>query len=286
VLFSNLRESFASAAGRLRKRKDLALAFALLRGVRDKSQNSIREADMKRLEIAVSVAILIVLARCTTSSHARTVTPSGFLGDSAALLKKGGKDDVLLVYRNPKADWPSYDKIIVDPVVMWHVEDAKLSPDELADYQKLIDEFYRTLKEKLSKDYRIVDEPSSGAMHLQVAIINGQKANAPLKVAKTVAPYAGSADTIWTFATGKPAFAGEVSIEYMIKDSQSGELLVAGADRRVGGNQLGEATLKTWGDVQNILTYWTDEARYLLCVDRKAKDCVKPKAGLVANPVT
>jgi Protein of unknown function (DUF3313) len=241
---------------------------------------------MKKLEIAVTMAVVAIFAGCTTSSHARNVTPSGFLGDSASLLKKGGKDDVLLVYRNPNASWTSYDKIIVDPVVIWDVENSKLPPDQMADFQKLVDEFYRTLKDNLSKDYVITDTPTSGAMRLQVAILNGKKANAPLKVAKTVAPYAGSADTLWAFATGKPAFAGEVSIEYMIKDSQSGELLAAGADRRVGGNQLGNATLKTWGDVQNILVYWSDEARYLLCLDRKAKDCTKPKAGLVENPAT
>jgi hypothetical protein len=242
---------------------------------------------MKKLEIAVAIAVVVVFAGCTTSSHARSVTTNAFLGDAAPLLKKGGKDEPLLVYRNPNANWPSYDKVIVDPVVIWDVESSKLPPDQLADYQKLVDEFYAMLKEKLSKDYTIADAPAAGTMHLQVAIVNGQKANAPLKVAKTVAPYAGSADTLWTFATGKPAFAGEVSIEYMIKDSQSGELLAAGADRRVGGNQLGTtSTLKTWGDVQNILIYWTDAARYLLCRDRGGKDCVKPKSGLVENPVT
>ena len=148
-----------------------------------------------------------------------------------------------------------------------------------------MDDFYRALKDKLSKDYAMTESAAAGAIRIQVAIINGRRANAPLKVAKTVAPYAGYADMLWTFATGKPAFAGEVSIEYMIKDVQSEELLVAGADRRVGGNQLGKATLSRWGDVQNILVYWSDQARYLLCVDRRGKDCTKPKAGLVGNPL-
>lgn len=71
----------------------------------------------------------------------------------------------------------------------------------------------------------------------------------------------------------------------MVKDSQSQELLAAGADRRGGGNQLGHATLSKWGDVENILVYWSDQARYRLCVNRKAKDCTKPKAGLVRIPV-
>ncbi len=240
---------------------------------------------MKTLETPVAFAAMVFLAGCVSSSHARKVAPSGFLGDSASLLEKGGKNDVLMVYRKKNTDWASYDKIIVDPVTIWGAESSDLPADQLGDYQRLVDDFYRVLKDKLSKDYLMTESAAPGAIRIQVAIINGRRANAPLKVAKTVAPYAGYADMLWTFATGKPAFAGEVSIEYMIKDSQSQDLLAAGADRRVGGNQLGKATLSRWGDVQNILVYWSDQASYLLCVDRKAKDCTKPKAGLVENPL-
>ena len=239
---------------------------------------------MKKFKIALALAVLMELAGCVSSSEARKVTPSAFLGDSAHLLKKRG-NDVLLDYRNNATDWASYNKIIIDPVTIWSAENSKLQPDELADFQRLVNDFYSTLKAKLSKDYVITDSPAPGVMRLQVAIINGKPASAELKVVKTVAPFAGYADTLWTFATGKPAFTGEVSIEYMIKDSQSQELLVAGADRRVGGNQLGNATWSKWGDVKNILEFWSDEARYLLCVDRKGEKCEKPKPGLVKNPV-
>ena len=131
----------------------------------------------------------------------------------------------------------------------------------------------------------MIDAPTAGAMRLRIAIIDGRQANAPLKIAKTVAPFAGYADTLWTFVTGKPAFSGEVSIEFTVKDAESEELLAAGADRRVGGNQLGKSTLSNWGDVQNILLYWSDEVRYQLCVHRRAQNCSKPKAGLLKNPV-
>lgn len=238
-----------------------------------------------RFSIGVVAAALVVLGACVSTSHARKVKPSGFLGESASLLEKGGKNDVLLVYRNKNANWTSYDQIVLDPITMWGVENATLAPDVLADYQRLVDDFHKTLKDKLSKDYRLTDAPSAGAMRIQIAIIDGKQANATLKVAKTVAPYAGTADTLWTFATGKPVFSGEVSIEYMVRDSESGDLLAAGADRRVGGNQLGKTTLKGWGDVQNILTYWSDQAVYLLCRDRKAAHCVKPKPGLLENPL-
>jgi len=239
---------------------------------------------MRQRSLVFAVTAMVVLTGCVSSSQARSVKPSGFLGDSARLLKKGGKNDVLMVYRNKDAKWTSYDKIVLDPITIWGVESSTLPPDALADFQRLVDDFHRTLADKLSKDYQLTDA-AAGAMRIQIAIINGERANAPLKVAKTVAPYAGYADTLWTFATGKPVFSGEVSLEYMVRDAETGELLAAGADRRVGGSQLGKATLTRWGDVQNILAYWSDEAVYLLCRDRKAEHCVKPKAGLLENPL-
>jgi uncharacterized protein DUF3313 len=242
---------------------------------------------MRKILIVAGTVVSVALSACASSSHARKVTPTDFLGDNAKLLKKGGKSDFLLVYRNPNAPLVSYDKVILEPVKLWAPKgaDAKLPPDQQADLQRLVDSFDHTLREKLAKDYKMVDAPAPGAMRIEVAIVSGKKANSTLKVAKTVAPYAGTADTVWSFVTGKPAFAGEASLEFMIHDTKSGELLVAGADRRVGGNQLGKATVKDWGDVENILTYWSDEAVYALCVDRKAQNCVKPSAGILESPI-
>jgi hypothetical protein len=223
-----------------------------------------------------------MLTGCVTSRQARNVTPGGFLGPSASLLVKGEKgEETLLVYHRPNTDWRSYEKVLLDPVAIWSAKPSTLPPEQLADYQKLVDSFQIALTEKLSRDYGMIEAPSPRSLRIQTAIVNGSQANNTLKVAKNIAPYAGFADILWTFVTGKPAFTGEVSLEYMIRDAQTGELLAAGADRRVGGNQLGASTFTTWGDVQNILTYWSDLAIYRLCVDREARDCRKPSAGLV-----
>lgn len=237
---------------------------------------------MKISRIAFALTTLVVLTGCVTSKQARTVTPGGFLGQSSTLLEKGERgEDALLVYRKPGTDWASYDKIILDPIAMWSEKPSTLPAAQQADYQKLVDSFQRTLADKLAKSYTIVDAPEPGALRIQAAIINGAQANNTLKVAKVIAPYAGFADLLWTFATGKPAFAGEVSLEYMIKDSMTDALLSAGADRRVGGNQLGKSTFTSWGDVKNILTYRSDLTVYRLCVDRAAADCRRPSSGLV-----
>jgi 23S rRNA G2069 N7-methylase RlmK/C1962 C5-methylase RlmI len=98
-----------------------------------------------------------MLTGCQTTTQARSVKTNGFLGDSASLLQKGGKGDFLLVYRKKDADWKAYNAILLDPITIWGAENSTLPKDQQADYQKLVDQFYAMLKEKLSKDYTIID---------------------------------------------------------------------------------------------------------------------------------
>ena len=240
---------------------------------------------MRRFAIGVAALAVFVLTGCVTSRQARTVHPGKFLGNSASLLTPGEKgEETLLVYEKPGTNWSAYDKVLLDPVAIWNAKPSTLPAEQQADYQKLVDSFQLTLTEKLAKNNALVTAPAAGALRIQTAIVNGAQANNTLKVAKVIAPYAGFADFLWTFATGKPAFAGEVSLEYMIRDATTNELLAAGADRRVGGNQLGASTFTTWGDVRNILTYWSDLTVYRLCVDRAGSDCARPDAGLTDEP--
>jgi hypothetical protein len=236
---------------------------------------------MRSRTISIAAIALLSLTACVSSRQARRVTPGGFLGTSAQLLEKGRRgEEALLVYHNPSARWATYDNVMLDPIAIWDANPVNVTADQAADFQKLVDSFDVTLRAKLAKSYTIVTAPETKTLQIQIAIVNGGQANSTLKVAKLVAPYASIADVLWTFGTGKPAFAGEVSLEYMVKDAQTGELLAAGADRRVGGNQLGASTFTRWGDVRNILTYWSDLTVYRLCLDRATAVCQRPSAGL------
>ena len=238
-----------------------------------------------RVVVRLLVVVLLVTG-CARSYQARRVTPTSFLGPSASLLEKGKtRDDPLLVYRRAGTNWSAYDKILLDPIEIW-TTDSSLSDAAWADVQKLAGDFRATLMDRFARSYHLVDTPQAGAMQIRVAMVDARPANAAFKVAKEVAPSTAVtvADTAWTFITGKPAFGGEVSIEFMVRDSVTGELLAAGADRRVGGDQIGKATFTTWGDAQNIITLWSDLAAYRLCLDRGGTDCRRPKAGLVEPP--
>ena len=135
------------------------------------------------------------------------------------------------------------------------------------------------LHQKLSRDYEMVTQPGLLAMRVQAAITHGEEAQTDLTVASKVIPQARVANVLWTFASGKPAFAGEVTIEFKVHDAQRGELLAAGADRRVGGTNLfDKEVFNEWGDVKNSLEFWADATVYRLCVLRGGTHCIKPKA--------
>ena len=236
----------------------------------------------------LAAAAVIPLAACATGSQARSVKTTDFLGEYRSLLKPGQSGEELLVYRNPSANWAGYKKVLLEPVTLWKDKDWKLSSDEKKDLQKLVDSFQDTLRKKLAADYELVEKPDAGVLRIQTAITNTQRANTPLKVATKAVPfpYGTGGSYLWTFITGKPPFVGEISMELLIKDAATGELLSASADRRVGadtvvaGESLNTEYLNSWGDVKYSLTFWSDEMVYRLCMLRGATGCVEPKKGL------
>lgn len=231
---------------------------------------------------ALLLVVLLPLAGCATSTQARKVEATSFLGDYKSLLTPGKtEDDPLLVYRNPKANWNEYRKLLIEPVTIWGDPKHTLTDAERHDLQQVVDTFYATLRQKLSAYFELVDQQGPGVLRGQVAIENSQRGNAALKVVSKGAPYAAIPGTLWTMITGKPAFVGEASIEYMIKDASTGELLAAGADRRLGGDALSTQYLSSWGDVKNALDYWSDAAVYKVCVQRGGTACSRPKASLL-----
>ena len=249
-----------------------------------------RRAAAGRLAAICALAILVAVAGplgCATGSQARKTEATGFLGDYKSLLKPGKKgEEELLVYKNPDAKWSSYNKVLLEPVTIWTNPKWKITDDERKDLQILVDSFQETLRKKLAVDYEMTDSMGPGVMRIQIALTGGQKAITILKVASKGVPYGSAPSYLWTFITGKPPFVGEASIEYMVKDGETDQLVAAGSDRRVGadtviaGSTVNIKYLSSWGDVKYALDYWVDEVVYRLCALRGAPNCVAPKKGL------
>ena len=60
------------------------------------------------------------------------------------------------------------------------------------------------------------------------------------------------------------------------RDALTGELLYECVAARVGGKTLDAKHFESWGEVDEAMQYWVNQAAYRLCMMRKKSDCVKP----------
>jgi hypothetical protein len=97
-------------------------------------------------------------------------------------------------------------------------------------------------------------------------------------VVSNVVPFAIATTGTYEYITGEPTFQGEAAVEAKITDAETGELLVAAVDKRMGGRSMASAET-SWTDVNNILAYWAQLMRYRLCEQQARSGCQPPKTG-------
>ncbi len=234
--------------------------------------------------ILLFVAVSVSFVGCGATRHARSVEPSGFLQDIYPHMREGKGDEALLVYRNPTTDWSvkaAYNKILLDPVMIWRGKESKVQGLDPKDAQVIADSFYALLYQELSKDYQMVTEPGPKTFRMQAALTDAEQSYPALDIVSSVpAPFnvAFVASSIKTLTTGKPLFKGAASIEGKLMDGESGEVLAAAVDRRVGGRFLDAEVFDSWNDVHGALKYWSQMTRFRLCQLRKQTTCVSPSS--------
>ncbi len=224
---------------------------------------------------ALLVAMLVtIFAGCAPTRQARYVDKTGFLGDYS-MLRKGESGEALLIYRNPKANWSSYNKIMLDPVTVWLGKDSDMEDVGPEDRQRLANDLWSKLKGALEKDYQIVHKAGPGVMRIQAAITEAETSTLGLDTISSVAPQMRAMSELKFLATGTAGFVGKASAELKVTDAQSGKLLSAAVDRRAGSKGIG-GSLNTWNDVEETYQYWAYQVRYRLCELRGGSNCVKP----------
>jgi len=236
---------------------------------------------LSRLHGILVVVILGLLAGCAATKQARNVEQSGFLGDIYPQLREGKEGEALLVYKPHiinRAQFAEYTKMLLDPVTVWRGKESREEGVPQEEVQILADHFYSLLYLTFDQDYEMVQKPSPNTLRVQVALTKLEESMVVLDVVSTVVPQVRALSTLKGLATGKPAFVGEASVEAKIADAQTGKVLAAAVDRRVGGKNLSAEELDSWGDVNEILEYWAKQARFRLCEARDGEKCVPPEA--------
>lgn len=236
---------------------------------------------MPRPRIIVFCCAVLLFPGCAPTKQARSVEPSGFLGDLYPSMHKGSEGEALLIYKNPAAaNIPrgTYTKMWLDHAQVWGPPTT--DPARQKEAQHVADLLYGLVYLKLSKDYEMVSEPGPNTLRLTAAITRADPAYVVLRAVSTIpAPMnaLALATLLKNLGTGKPLFVGDASIEAKLFDARTGDILGAAADRRVGNKRLDAASFDSWNDVYQTLEIWSDMIRYRLCHERGGTDFVKPK---------
>ena len=233
---------------------------------------------MKRMKMAavlvIVVAFALQLGGCGVGSHqARSLDVNESPLVNPDILVKGADDQALYRYVNPKADFKQYSKLMIDPVLVYKY--AELDKEELENYQKLANNAYVYLMKEMGKDYQIVKFPEPGALRIQMAIVDADSSKPVRNTLSTVVPIGMALSAVKYSATGKQAGVGEITLQLRITDANTGELLGAALDRRVGGKEVTKLW-SSWHNADDALQYWAKKVSFRLCEMRAGANCEKP----------
>jgi hypothetical protein len=210
------------------------------------------------ISAAVTAAGALLTSACTTTQKAPINQSSincGLLGDVCAQLRPGGENQASLRYVNPTVQWSRYSKVLIDPVTFWGGSSTSVSS---SDQQMLVNYFSQQLNEQLGKRFQIVDRGGPDVMKLTVSITDAETATPVLRSISMIVPQAHILSNLKYMATGTFPFVGGAQAEAKITDSVSGELLIAVADRRIGGGSAVTGLQWQWGDAENAIDKWCE----------------------------
>lgn len=218
--------------------------------------------------------ISLLMGGCAVGSHqARSVEMQNSPLVNPNIFTEGSGDQSLYRYVNPKVDVKQYKNLIIDPVLVQ--KDGELDKDELLDYQALANNAYVYLHRELGKNYQVVKSHQPKTLRIQMAIIDADSSKPVRNTLSTILPIGIGLSVVKYAATGKQSGVGEITVEMKITDANTGELVGAALDRRVGGKQLTELW-SSWHNADDALQYWAKRLSFVLCDMRGDTNCVAP----------
>lgn len=200
----------------------------------------------------------------------KIIKPSGFLGNYDDFKVINPETNAKVWIKKPHKDLSllqDYKAIVFSPIEVWMDPESGYQGVDPNELKLITDYFLQQLQEKLGKNFEIVEKDGPNVMNLRIAITGVQKTRPkrevydliPVKLAWNV----GSA--AYRKVAGKHLDAYQATVEMEIRDTQSGDRLIAAMDKH-SVNKTTEKGEDTWAPLQTVLDYWSD-----IISDRLAK---------------
>jgi len=219
---------------------------------------------------------VVILAGCAQTVQITDLDHSGFLGDYYDKLEPGeGRYQASYRYINESANIAGYRKVILDPILFFGDEEHEISAE---DRQAIANNFYIAIRNVLAEDLELVDAPGPDTARYQFAIVKATKKRVFLDTISTLTPIGLGLSSFQQYRTGRPTFTGSFAIESELRDSETGEVIIAAIDERVGGKSLSGEQFNAWADVNNIINLYAKILRFRGCQLRGQSDCAEPSS--------
>jgi hypothetical protein len=161
-------------------------------------------------------------------------------------------------------DFSKYKKVMIDKVIFYFKDEKRqlgIKPDEL---KALASTFEKDLLDALKGAYPVVTEPGPDVLRIRIAITDVQAGNPVLGPASAVLPLGVAANALSNVTTGESLSVGEASIEAEFIDSQTGKVVAAMMDRRVGSTYSTGTVGGKWGHAKEAFQDWAKRLRQWL----------------------
>lgn len=222
------------------------------------------------------VAFLILFATAFTSiAHAdshgkkpmaeapaedKIIKPSGFLGNYDDFKVMNPETNAKIWIKKPHQDLSllkDYKAIVFSPIEVWMDPESGYKGVDPNELKLITDYFLQQLQEKLGKNFEIVEKDGPNVMNLRIAI-TGMKKTRPKRELYDLIPV----KLVWNVGSaayrkvaGEHMNAYQATVEMEIRDTQSGDRLVAAMDKH-SVNKATEKGEDTWAPLQKVLDYW------------------------------
>jgi hypothetical protein len=185
--------------------------------------------------------------------QASRVVKTSFLKNYSEL-QSGKEGQALMRYVDPEADFSRYDRIKLDPVMVFTAAGSSLADLPVEDVQALVDHLDASLRRSLGRDYELVERPGPGVMRLRVAITEADGAPAVMGTVSGTGPGAHLIQGARKLTTGTSTFVDRAGVEAELLDSQTDQRLAAAIDRRVV-----QTSAESWDDINQMFDFWADK---------------------------
>lgn len=196
------------------------------------------------------IACLAIAA--LTPLHA-IASDSGFI-ENQADLQSAPFDTSQLLYKKQDLDLRAYNKLMIDEIEFRYADDSPYKDISNSELQKVRQTALTSLQKAISDRYEIVDAPGPGVLHLRAAMtdIRATKKGKNLLSFTPVGLVKQGIDTV----AGLIIVLHTVTAEAELRDSVSGERLIAVIDPYAGYPSRGNARRASWDDVTDTLDDW------------------------------